>query len=212
MTGVNRRRGYDASGRRDQARARRRQIVLSATELFERNGFGVTVADIADAADVSPETIYKSFGGKAGLIKVAFDQALAGDDQEVEVADRPETRAVETEPDPRRKLELYVAAAVPRMVRAGRLMLAIRDGARTDPALRELWTTALQQRLFGMTKFAEHLANSGSLRAGVTVEHARDTLWTLIAPELYELLVVMRGWTIPDYRDWMVRAMVAELV
>ena len=141
-----------------------------------------------------------------------LSKALAGDDQEVEVTDRPETRAVENEPDPRRKLDLYVAAAVLRMGRAGRLMLAIRDGARTDPALRELWTTALQQRLFGMTNFAEHLADSGSLRAGVTVEHARDTLWTLIAPELCELLVVMRGWAIPDYRDWMVRAMIAELV
>lgn len=212
MPGVNRKRGYDASGRRDQARARRRHIVLVATELFERNGFGVTVVDIANAAEVSPEMIYKSFGGKAGLVKTAFDQALAGDDEQVAVADRPESRAIDAEPDGRRKLERYVESAVPRMARAGRLMLVIRNGAHSDPGLRDLWTTASQQRLVGMAKLAEHLADSGVLRAGVTVEHARDTLWALTSPDLYELLVLLRGWPVEDYGDWMLRAMVTELL
>ena len=36
------------------------------------------MAEIAGAAGVSPETVYKSFDGKAGLIKIAFDHALAG--------------------------------------------------------------------------------------------------------------------------------------
>ena len=211
MAGVNSARGYDASGRRDAARERRRGIVLAATDLFERKGFHVTVAEIAGAAGVSPETVYKSFDGKAGLIKIAFDHALAGDDQEIAVADRPESRAVDAEPDPRRKIEKYVTSAAPRMQRAGRLMIAIRDGARTDATLHALWMQVPAQHLAGMEKLAHHLDDTGSLRAEVPVDHARDTLWTLTSPEIYELLVLNRGWSIDRYRDWIIRAIIAEL-
>lgn len=186
--------------------------MLAATDLFERRGFHVTIAEIADAAGVSPETIYKSFDGKSGLIKDALDQALAGDDNDVRVADRPENKAVDIEPDPRRKIERYAATAVPRIERAGRLMIAIRDGARSDPALQTLWAQALQQRLDGMTMLARHLSESGTLRPGLTVDKARDTLWTLISPEIYELLVVRRGWSIAEYQDWITHAMIAELL
>ena len=211
MTGVNKR-GYDTSGRQEQARQRRRRIVLAATKLFETRGVVVTITEIAQAAAVSPETIYKSFDGKAGLLKTAYDQALAGDDEDIAVADRPENRAVEAESDPPRKLELYAASAVSRIARAGTLMLVIRDGARTDPVLRDVWDTALAQRLTGMSLLAQHVADSGAVRTGGSVAPARDTLWTLISPELYELLVVTRGWSLPDYRDWITRAMVAELL
>ncbi|AZG45073.1 TetR/AcrR family transcriptional regulator [Gordonia insulae] len=212
MTGVNGQRGYDATGRRDRARQRRREIVLVATEMFERRGYAVTVADIAERAGVSPETIYKSFGGKAGLLKEAFDQALAGDDEPVAVADRPESRAIDAEPDITTKLSMYATVAATRSHRAGRLMLVIRDGARSDDALATLWADALGQRLRGMTMLATHLAETGDLRTGVSMEDARDTLWTLISPEIYELLVVQRGWSVDGYRDWITRAMIAELI
>ncbi|MGV9709172.1 TetR/AcrR family transcriptional regulator [Gordonia sp. NPDC003424] len=185
--------------------------MLTATELFERRGYRVTISEIADAAGVSPETIYKSFGGKAGLIKEAFDQAVAGDDEKVVVRERPENRAIDDEPDVRRKLEMYAATATARIERSARLQLVIRDGAEHNASLDKLWRTALDQRLYGMNLLAEHLVGSGGLRAELTVEHVRDTLWTLIAPEIYELLVLDRGWSIDAYRDWITRAMIAEL-
>ena len=43
------------------------------------------------------------------------------------------------------------------------------------------------------------------------MDHARDTLWTLTSPEIYELLVLNRGWSIDRYRDWIIRAIIAEL-
>lgn len=182
-----------------------------ATRMFERHGYSVTIADIAADAGVSPETIYKSFGGKAGLLKVAYDQALTGDDEPVAVADRPESRAIDDEPDIRTKLEMYAAVAATRSDRAGRLTLVIRDGARSDNALAELWAQTLEQRLRGMTMLATHLAEAGGLRRALSVEEARDSLWTLISPEIYELLVVQRGWPKERYRDWITRAMIAEL-
>jgi AcrR family transcriptional regulator len=70
-------RSYDASGRREQARARRLAVVLAARDLFERDGFRpTTIAVIAAHAGVSAESIYKGFGTKAALAKAVFDLVL----------------------------------------------------------------------------------------------------------------------------------------
>ena len=50
-----------------------------ARELFTSQGFSrTTVAEVAASAEVSPEMIYKSFGGKAGLVRAIWESALAG--------------------------------------------------------------------------------------------------------------------------------------
>src|ERR671933_222424 len=101
-------RSYDASRRREQARARRLAVILAARDLFERDGFrATTISAVASRAGVSPESIYKGFGGKAALAKAVFDLVIAGDDEPVPVAERPEARLVQAEPDVRRKIRLY---------------------------------------------------------------------------------------------------------
>jgi hypothetical protein len=53
-----------------------------------------------------------------------------------------------------------------------------------------VWQKLLDERLRGMTELVRHLRDDGHLRAGMTLQEARDVLWTYRAPELYELLVV----------------------
>ena len=97
-------RPYDASRRREQARARRLAVVAAAGELFERDGFRpTTITAIAAHAGVSAESIYKGFGTKAALAKAVFDLVIAGDDEPVPVAERPAMQAMRDEPDARRK-------------------------------------------------------------------------------------------------------------
>ncbi|MFP3700087.1 helix-turn-helix domain-containing protein, partial [Burkholderia sp. SIMBA_013] len=61
-------RPYDARRRRELAEASRRLVLARARELFLAQGFGpTTIAQIARAAGVSPESVYKNFGGKPGL-------------------------------------------------------------------------------------------------------------------------------------------------
>jgi hypothetical protein len=55
-----------------------------------------------------------------------------------------------------------------------------------------------------LTMLAEHLAESGVLASGRSVEETRDELWALGAVEIYELLVGQRGWSPDRYRDWLV--------
>ena len=63
-----------------------------------------------------------------------------------------------------------------------------------------------------MTAFAARLAESGSLRPGVDADTARDVLYTYLSVELYELLVLERGWTVDRYRDFLATALIAALV
>src|SRR5260370_563919 len=67
----------------------------------------MTVRSVAEEAGVSPETVYKAFGGKPGLMKALWDVTLAGDDQPVAIADRPQMREVRSAADPAEKLRLW---------------------------------------------------------------------------------------------------------
>ena len=63
-----------------------------------------------------------------------------------------------------------------------------------------------------MTAFATHLAESGSLRDGVSRNDARDILWTYTAVELYELLASGRRWSNTRYREFIADALIDALV
>jgi AcrR family transcriptional regulator len=209
--GVKGRRAYDASGRRAAAAARRRTVVAAAQALLEERGYAATtVVDVARRAGVSPEGVYKGFGTKAALTKAVFDVAVAGDDEDVPVAEQPAAVAIRAEPDVREKLRLYAADAAERHRRSARIQLVVRDGAAADPALAEVWVQVQAERLTGMTMLARHLVDSGGLAVGV--EEARDVLWTCISVEVWDLLVHQRAWSPEAYAAWLARTLVASLV
>jgi len=206
-------RSYDASGRREQARARRRAVVVAARALFERDGFRLTtITAVAERAGVSAESIYKGFGTKAALAKAVFDFVIAGDDEPLPVWRRSEADAIRAEPDVRRKILLYSRGLAERQQRSAKVQILIRDGGHTDQTLAALWQQLLTERLNGMTMLGRHLIESGQLREGIELEEVRDVLWTYTAVELYQLLVVERGWSLDRYADWIGQAITAALV
>lgn len=207
------RRSYDGRGRQEKARATRRAIVAAAREQLEQSGFtGTSIAAVAGRAGVSAESVYKAFGSKAALVKEVFDVTIAGDDEPVPVADRPEVHRIQQEPDARRKIRLYVQGAAERAARSAGIQLVLRNGAEADPAVARLWAQVQDERLVGMTMFARHLAETGCLASAVDVERARDVLWTCTAVEVYDLLVRQRGWALDAYAEWLERALIASLV
>ena len=210
MTEVKRQ--YDASGRRERARSRRRDVVVAARDLFEADGFqATTITGVARRAGVSAESIYKGFGSKAALAKAVFDFVIAGDDEPVPMAERPESRAIQAEPDVRRKIRLYVDGLAVRQERSARVQLVIRDGRHNDETLRETWQTLMDERLTGMRVLGRHLLETGDLRTGITLDEVADVLWTYISVELYELLVLVRGWSPGRYADLVASALIDAL-
>jgi len=45
-----------------------------------------------------------------------------------------------------------------------------------------------------------------------TLEQARDVLWTCSSPELYDLLVLRRGWSLERYGRFIADSMIAALL
>ena len=103
----------------------------------------------------------------------------------------------------------FLATVAPRHVP---VQLVIRDAATADPDARAVWAELQAERLAGMTIFATTLHDRGHLRHDVTVDDARDTLWTYNSAELYQLLVIERGWTPEHYGQWIAAALIAALL
>ena len=77
---------YASQVRDEQARRTRRAIVTAAHDLFLAQGYAATTIDaIAAAAHVSRRTVFNSVGGKAALLKLAWDWAVVGDDAVLEL-------------------------------------------------------------------------------------------------------------------------------
>lgn len=206
-------RRYDSSRRQEQARLTRRTIVEAAHTLFLDRGYaGTTVAAVAEAAGVSVESVYKAFGNKAGLVKAVFDVAIVGDHEPVPMLQREAVARMKAEPDPRRVLHMYgehLATAGPR---AGRVQLLIRSAAAADVDAAAVWDKMTEERLVGMTEFARSLHERGFLRSDVSLEEARDVLWTYNSVEMFDLLVLQRGWDPERYGRWIADALIAALL
>jgi AcrR family transcriptional regulator len=210
---VNPRRRYDASGRRARAQQTRDEIALAARRRFVENGYaGTTIADIAHHARVSPETIYKGFGSKRALLDAAVTSSIRGDTEATPLRSRPVIDDIRQEQDPRRQLQIYgelLAEVNPRLAPLVRVM---REAASSDPEVAAALSELNGNRLESMNEFAGLLAGRRALRPGIYKRQARDVLWTLNSPELYELLVLERGWSNRQYARWVAGQLTAALL
>jgi AcrR family transcriptional regulator len=204
-------RQYDSSRRQARAQESRAAVLRAALARFLDQGYSsTTIAQVAGDADVSVETVYKTFGNKAGLLKAVFDVAVAGDDEPVPMVERDDIQRVIAEPDAARKLALYFDHFVDTMPRTAPVQLLVRDAAATNDDARAVWQQLRREQLEAMTQFARDLDATGQLRVPATT--ARDLLWTYHSLELYELLVLERGWSRKRYRAFLLDALVAALL
>jgi len=191
-------RRYDATKRRDRARKGREEVVDVGSRLFLAQGYAATtVSAIADEARVSEETIYKSFGGKPGLIRAIWAKALEGEGPVPAELRSDAMRS--TVQDPReviRRWGEFITEVAPRVAP---ILLLIKSAASSDPHVAALLAEVEEQRLGRMERNALTLHERQQLRPGVTLEAARDVLWTYSSPEMFDLLVRKRGWPVETF-------------
>jgi len=202
-------RSYDAARRRARARERHEATLRVAGETFLRLGYAATTVDaIAEAAGVSAATIYKTYGGKAGLVRTLCERGLAGEGGAPAEERSDALRALE---DPRRIIEGWGELVTEVAPRVAPLLLVLRE-AGADPDAAALQKSLEAARLARMDDNAGHLARAGHLREGVTREAARDVLWFCTAPEVYDLLINQRGWTTEAFSRFVVQVMEGALL
>jgi AcrR family transcriptional regulator len=206
-------RSYSSTLRADQARRTRRRIVDAAAELFAEHGYaGTTIDAVATAAGVSRKTVFDSVGGKAQLMKLAYDFAIVGDDEPVPLADRPEMRAMLAEPDYGKRLAMYASLVVGIDRRLSSAWRAFEGAATSDPEAAKFYVAMVQQRRQAMREAAQMFADAGALRPDLDVEVAADLMWFYNDPSLYDKLVRQRGWSVDRFQAWLAEALQVQLL
>jgi AcrR family transcriptional regulator len=182
-----------------------------AERLLLAQGYAATsVAAIGAAAGVSTELVYKTFGGKAGLVREIQRRALLGAGR-IPAPDRSDALAA-TAGDARSLLAEWAQLSTEVAPLVSPIMLLVRSAAATDAVLGDLFAEMSAQRLDRMAVNAARLAALPGVRRELTVERIRDVLWTCTSPELYDLLVAQRGWAVEEYGDHVFRALCGQLL
>jgi AcrR family transcriptional regulator len=208
------RRQYDSRRRKAAAAETRAAIVKAARRLFLERGYvGATMPAIADAAGVALDTVYAAVGAKPVLFRLLIELAISGEDEPVVAEERAYVRAIQVEPDPRRKLAAYARAIRMTQSRLAPLFVVLREAARGNPELAALWTEIAERRAANMRRLvAEVAAAAGGLRSGMTIEEAADLVWTTNGPEFYLLLVEERGWDPERFEQWLAELWIRMLL
>lgn len=206
-------RSYSSPLREEQARLTRRRILEAARELFLEQGYTATTMNaIAGRARVSAQTVYKAFGTKPALVKRLHDVTLAGDDEPVAMADRPEMRALREETDPAEYLRAYARIGRVLLDRLGPLVGVLVAGAQAgDEDLRRYVETVDRERLVGTGMAARRLVELGAIDPA-DEDRARDSIWTLNSVQVWSLLTEQRGWSADEYAEWVGDTMVATVL
>lgn len=204
------RRPYNSERRREAADRNRAAVLAACHELLFRDGYhATTVRAVAERAGVSVETVYKAFGGKPGMVKALWDTTLAGDDEPVPMADRPQMREVLRTAEPVAKLRLYAAFVRGIHERITPLFTLL---TQAGPDVGEVLQIGERERLTGVTAFVAHLDQAGALGPHADQAHLADALWALAGPQLYSQLTAGRGWSADRYEEWLAATLTATLL
>lgn len=206
-------RPYRSALRDEQSRATRRRIVDAGAALFVESGYVPTTIDaIAERAGVSRRTVFTSVGGKAAVLKLAFDWTLAGDEEPVAIADRPEVRRVMEGEEPAELLAAWMAMNAAINQRLATLHHVLVVAADADPEAADLLATTDDQRAEGARDVVGRVADLGGLPPGLEPEQAAAIADVLIDPTLYQRLVGTWGWAFETYVGHLQRMAAASLL
>jgi AcrR family transcriptional regulator len=207
-------RPYDARRRRERAaeerQATRRRVVEAARELFLSRGYvATTMADIAREAGVALQSVYTAGQSKADLLHLITDLAVAGDDQEVMLVDRPEFAAVAAESDPERQVQMLASLIATTMERLAPVWIAYREAAAVDAKAASNLVAAHRRR---RETFGTMISMVPDQRLRRPHERSADTMWAIGSIDVFLLLRTVLEWDATQYAEWLSDTLVDQLV
>lgn len=194
-----------------QAADTRELIVSTAGMLFSRNGFvATTIEGIAGESGVAVQTVYNSVGNKAALLSAVLDAAASGEDSASTVLEMMRERTADAA-DLGALLEVLADWFVEVNQRTEGIVGVIAQAAAVDPAVAKLERDRALQRLHRYREAAAAARARGGLGSGMSDGDAAATIWSLGHPQVYRTMVQDEGWTVPAYREWVLRSLSAVL-
>jgi AcrR family transcriptional regulator len=211
---TNRKRPYDARRRRERATeerlATRGRVVEAARDLFLSRGYvATTMAEIAREAGVALQSVYTAGQSKADLLHLVIDLAVAGDQQEVMLVDRPEFRAVAAESDPERQVQMLAGLIAATMERLAPVWIAYREAAAVDAKAASNLVAAHHRRRETFGAMIRMIPEQHLRRP---YEQSADTMWTIGSIDVALLQRTVLDWDQTRYADWLSDTLVAQLI
>jgi len=204
---ISSKRRYVSKVRQHAAEATKDRILDVAKALFTRHGIDrVTIAQIAEQAEVSASTVYAICRSKEGILRALMTGALFGERFRAAVA------KLEGESDPVRLISL--TAEVSRAVYEGESAeLGLLRGATSfSPALRKIEQEFENMRLSMQEDRVRRLFAESKQKEGLDLEEARRILWMYTSRDVYRMLVQESGWSPERYQEWLAHTLVNALV
>jgi AcrR family transcriptional regulator len=207
-------RRYDARRRRERADQERQatqlQVVKAARRLFLAKGYvATTVAEIAREAGVALQSVYSAGRSKADLLHLVTDLAVAGDDQQVMLLDRPSYAAISDEPNPERQVRMIAALIAETMERLAPVWVAYREAAAVDTKAAANLVAAHHRR---HETFAGMIDMLPEQRLRRSREEATDTAWAIGSIDVFLLLRSIQGWNAQQYATWLSQTLTDQLL
>ncbi len=179
------------------------RVLDAARALFVARGYVATTIDaIAEAADVSSETIYSRFGNKRSLLSALVDVSIAGDIEATPILERDWVQQMKDEPDARRRLRVLARNGRSILERRAQVDEVVRSAAAADPEIAALRDLGRDQRFAGQRELLRIVVGATGLRDGLDMETAADILYAIGSPETYRLLAIDRGWSPSRFEAW----------
>lgn len=206
-------RKYDSSGRQSRATESHAQIIKAARELFIESGYsGVSIEAIARKAKASPETIYSVFKNKRTILARTMDLAADTGDSPIPIMLRSYIQEVTAERDQHKQIQMFASRMQMFFSQIAPLVEVLRDAAKTEPEIKKLLNKYLDDRYQGMGFFIDCLLANGPLRNRLSKLSATEALWALASAEIYNLLVIDRGWSEEEYKIWLIETLTRLLL
>jgi AcrR family transcriptional regulator len=187
--------------------ANRQRIARAAQERFRRGGYAATtIAAIAHDAGCAVQTIYNTVGGKAAVLELVLDTAVAGAQAPASPRDFLGDRAAKAT-DVETVLALLADWFVEVHPRFAAVQRTIEEAAASDPDVAELARRRARQRFDHYRLAATRIAGLGGPGGPAAPADDAAAIWSIGHPRTYDLLVGELGWSPAEYRRWVLTSL-----
>jgi len=205
-------RAYRSTLRSEQAAATRRRVLEASAACFADRGYtGTSLADIAERAGVSPETV-KANGPKRDLLLRAFEHAFAGTEGEEALSENDAATALLAIGDDDAFVTALAGFIGDANARTSVLWTELLSAANADDEIAAALEGLLARRREDYRRVIEVMHARGIAGEGTDAEASAAALSFLWSPESHQQLVLQSGWSMPAYREWLATALRRQFV
>lgn len=175
------------------------RILKAALEVIDERGSELTLADVADRAGVSRQSVYLHFGDRSGLLTALVEYG----DETLGLEDLVENAfAAPTGADVLSGMMRLHAEFTPKIDAICRIL---EPGQYVDEALRAAWRNRMVARLAIYRSIVQRIADEDRLAPGWSVDHAAAMCYVITMPGPWRELTIELGWSPDLYAELLAR-------